>query len=194
MHLAIEHGNLELCEFVIRQFDDFIKLNITDHEGQTPFFVAAKYGHLSICKLIVDNYPCPVCHEAPTGDNGQTPLHQAIELGHLELCEFIIHHFVEKNSCCILEETDYGGNTPLHLAATCGHLEICRLIVQNVEYKSTKNSKGKTPLQLAVSGGHVSVKDLIESALAKALAKRKKRKRKMLTWTTASKRYRARSL
>ena len=149
---------------------------------------------MSICKLIVDNYPCPVCHDhdAPTGDNGQTLLHQAIELGQLELCEFIIHRFVEKCSSCILEATDYDGNTPLHLAATSGHLEICQLIVQNVEYKSTKNFKGKTPLQLAASGGHVSVKNLIESALAKALAKRKKRKRKTVTWATASKRYRAR--
>ena len=102
-------------------------------------------------------------------------------------------HFIIAVQCsCILEETDYDCNTPLHLAATSGQLEICRLIVQKVEYKSTKNAKGKTPLQLAASGGHVSVKNLIESALAKALAKRKKRKRKTVTWATASKRYRAR--
>ena len=57
----------------------------TDKAGRTPLHFAARYGHLKICKIIIDT----LVDTNPPDDNGITPLRLATEKGHFEICNLI---------------------------------------------------------------------------------------------------------
>ena len=52
--------------------------------GWTPFHFAARFGHVEVCRFIMDNNP-----ETP---NGLTPLHYAARYGHFEVCKLIVEN------------------------------------------------------------------------------------------------------
>jgi ankyrin repeat protein len=95
--------------------------------------VAARKGHLDICKLITKN----VQDKNPGNNDGRTPFHDAAKEGHLDICKLIIENIKDKNP------EGVNGDSPLHLAAEggCwGHLNICKLIIANVQDKNPRSN------------------------------------------------------
>ena len=90
LHEAAENGNLSRVQSIIENLlsaelvntDDF---NPKDAEGQTPFHLAAKYGHLEICRLILAN----IVDKNPVNNDGETPSQLAACHGHLSVMELI---------------------------------------------------------------------------------------------------------
>ena len=90
LHEAAENGNLSSFQSIIENLlsaeivntDDF---NPKDAEGQTPFHLAAKYGHLEICRLILAN----IVDKNPVNNDGETPSQLAACYGHLSVMELI---------------------------------------------------------------------------------------------------------
>ena len=52
LHLAAENGHFDVCKFI---FKSVVVRNPIAFNGLTPLHSAAKGGHLSINKLLVDN-------------------------------------------------------------------------------------------------------------------------------------------
>ena len=52
LHLAAENGHFDVCKFI---FKIVVVRNPIAFNGLTPLHSAAKGGHLSITKLLVDN-------------------------------------------------------------------------------------------------------------------------------------------
>ena len=90
LHKAAENGNLSSFQSIIENLlsaeivntDDF---NPKDAEGQTPFHLAAKYGHLEICRIILAN----IVDKNPVNNDGETPSQLAACHGHLSVMELI---------------------------------------------------------------------------------------------------------
>ena len=174
LHLAADRGQLGAYQLIMENVDNKNPINsITDEMrwkymkrrdvyelgsyGITPLHLAAKNGHLSVCKLIIEN----VFDKNPSGGkmvtkswmhpvwiDQWTPLHLAAYAGHFSVCELIINNVMEKNP------GDQTGWTPLHSAAQNGHLTVCKLILNNIRASYvcnlyTKDKFGNTPLKLA---------------------------------------------
>ena len=174
LHLAADRGQLGAYQLIMENVDNKNPINsITDEmrwkymkrrdvyelgsHGITPLHLAAKNGHLSVCKLIIEN----VFDKNPSGGkmvtkswmhpvwiDQWTPLHLAAYAGHFSVCELIINNVMEKNP------GDQTGWTPLHSAAQNGHLTVCKLILNNIRASYvcnlyTKDKFGNTPLKLA---------------------------------------------
>ena len=117
------------------------------HGDLTPFHKAAAKGHLTVCKLILDNNPenknpkCTILNN--TNDvYGLTPLHLAAGNGHLMVCKLILAMADNKNpkSGCALN-----GMTALDMARYKGYSQIYMLISSTIAYQAI--SKIMVPLQ-----------------------------------------------
>ena len=67
---------------------------VTLNEGQTPLHLAAKNGHLEICRLILAN----VNDKNPVNHDGETPSQLAAYHGHLPVMELIKSALSKKGS------------------------------------------------------------------------------------------------
>ena len=90
LHDAAENGNLSAFKSMMQNMLDDSVLDVEDFnpedgEGQTPFHLAAKHGHLEICRLIIAN----ITDKNPINDDGETPLQLATFHGHLAVMELI---------------------------------------------------------------------------------------------------------
>ena len=174
LHLAADRGQLGAYQLIMENVDNKNPINSITPEmrwkymkrrvvyelgsyGITPLHLAAKNGHLSVCKLIIKN----VVDKNPAGGkmvtkswmhpvwiDQWTPLHLAAYTGHFSVCKLIINNVMEKNP------GDQTGWTPLHSAAQNGHLTVCKLILNNIcaSYvcnRYIKDKFGNTPLKLA---------------------------------------------
>ena len=97
VHIAAEHGNLNLCQHTIDRVDD---KNPKDLREETPLHWAAARD---VCKLILKN----VSEKNPKDVGQITPLHMAAAVKNLELCKLILLNEADKNP------RSKGGNTPL---------------------------------------------------------------------------------
>ena len=123
--------------------------------------LAAKFGSLKICKLIVEG------HEGidinTNNIDGETPIHIAVKNGQLEVVKFLFDEGGDLNSR-VSSRANGGwrdGDTPLHTAARMCHTEIVKFILANVVDKNPVNVQGKTPLSMAASTGHLETYRLI---------------------------------
>ena len=147
--------------------------------GMSPLHLAAKYGHLEVCQIIIKKVKkkdrmdtsgkTPFFHATENGHlnvckllksyanvkttirHGRTPLHVAAEHGHLDVYKYLFKILKKKTPI------DEFGNTPLHVAAKSGHLNVCELIFELAKTdreKNPLNKKGRTPLHLAARHGH----------------------------------------
>jgi ankyrin repeat protein len=147
LHLAAYKGDSDICKFIIEREDD-------KNYGFTIFGLAAQYGRLDICKLILRN----VVEKTPRNINGDTPLHYVANYGCLNVCKLIIENIDEKNP------GNLNGYTPLHLAAIGGHLNECKLIMANIDDIHPKNLGGKTPMDLAKERNQIYIIQLFRLA------------------------------
>ena len=155
-----------------------------DDDGDTPFHLACRVGHVDIVRYLVSELGCSV---ACQNKNGDTLLHEACRAGHLHIAETLLtgqncsvactsnnkygktvvhyscHHgwldvtrkLVEQYHCD-LESRDKASDTPLHEACREGHVDVVRYLVSEWECSTAcQNKDGDTPLHVTCGRGHV---------------------------------------
>ena len=120
----------------------------------TPLHLAARNGHFSTVKLILEN----VGEKNPPNNNMCTPLHLAAANGNHAIFQMIFECIGNKNPIDVL------GYTPLHIAAAHGHFSICLLVLsynENVKNLVKTHLIAETPYHLAAANGHINVYKLL---------------------------------
>ena len=189
LHLAANRGQLAAYQLIMENIDNKNPAHCISPEMQvlnkekeesflgfgsnisTPLHLAAKNGHLSVCKLIVEN----VSDKNPTSQatqqwiNQWTPFHLAAHNGHFSVCELLIDNISEKNP------GDHTGWTPLHSAAQNGHFGVVKLIMSNISARQVCNAidkYGNTPLKLATQYHYNKIRRAIQKYIFDAEAKK----------------------
>ena len=149
LHHASANQSWEIYEYLLQFNAD---QNPQNNSGHTPLHNAAKYGHLSMCKMIT-NLDLP--DKNPPDNNGDTPMHYAAR-NKLKVFEFFMPIAEEKGD---VNPPNKAELRPLHLAALTGSLQICQLIVGKItlEEAEAKNSEGFNALHFAALGGHLEM-------------------------------------
>ncbi|XP_058815221.1 ankyrin repeat domain-containing protein 39 [Topomyia yanbarensis] len=112
-------------------------LSDRDNSGYTALHYAARNGHLSICRILLDSG----ISVDETTHGGATALHRAAMMGHHQIVELLLTRKADP----LLQDSD--GKTALHRAAERGHLDTCRILVrQNGTAATIRDGKGNTPL------------------------------------------------
>ena len=141
-HHSARNGSYELFKFFIDLGTDvYAKTNI----GKNCLHIAALYGHLGLCKTLIEKHNFDV---HVNDKNGWTALHHSARSGSYELVTFFADLGTD-----IHVKTNIDGNC-LHIAALYGHLNLCKTLVekQNFDvYASNKN--GWTALHHATRSG-----------------------------------------
>jgi hypothetical protein len=108
--------------------------------GDTCLMIAAEYGHLDICRLLIDK---GAQVKAKCGGDW-TPLHYAAWKGRIEIVRLLCDHGAD------IEARDEDGMRPLHLAATYGHISIVKELIEvrNAEINA-RDDRGRTALRIA---------------------------------------------
>ena len=136
--IAAASGRLELFQYMLQKFEGLYE-NICNYSELSPLHLAAKNGHLEVCKFIIEN----VSNIYTRDYTGKTPLHLAAANGNLETCKLLWKHCEEKNI------PDLFGWTPLHCAAMHGQLDVYNFILEQVNDKKPLDIDGHTPISLA---------------------------------------------
>ena len=100
--------------------DEGIDILLKTKNGMNCLHIAATYGHLNLCKTLLNKHKFDV----HMNDNkGFTGLHFSAKNGNYELVKF----FVDKGTDILLKTKN--GTKCLHLAAKNGYLNLCRTLV-----------------------------------------------------------------
>ena len=163
LFLAASEGHLDIYDFLSRKLRDKNpgKISLLNRLGRTPLHWAAMYGHIEVCKLILEGTSNK--NPAEIKYPRQTPLHCAAYYGHSEVCKLIMDSInVVKIGFDKNPASEYKGETPFHFAAKQGQLAVCQLMLEKLSDKNpATNATGLTPLHYAAESGHVEVCKLI---------------------------------
>ncbi|XP_017614007.1 ankyrin repeat-containing protein At5g02620-like [Gossypium arboreum] len=104
----------------------------TNAKGQTPLYVAARYGHSAIVKLLIKS-----CAKARDGYLEKLGMDQVNDVREM------------------LRITDQESNTALHEAARCGNVEVVKALLEfeDPDFPYSANIKQETPLYIAARRG-----------------------------------------
>jgi ankyrin repeat protein len=186
LHLAVAYSNDDLVSYLIDKGAD---LNQQDHQGLSPWHIAAAYGNTSAVKrmlrqqvglLNVDapiipkrarwqrtstNNPRPLIITASLWTErascGSTAMHLAARNGHYEVVAEII-----KDGRFHWKIEDEDGMTAFHKACKYGWLEIVKLFVDRgtcPKYRSSKDGRSGLHLACKYPSGFEVAKYLLES-------------------------------
>uniref|UniRef100_A0A8C4J7U9 Ankyrin 1 n=1 Tax=Dromaius novaehollandiae TaxID=8790 RepID=A0A8C4J7U9_DRONO len=120
-------------------------------DDQTPLHCAARIGHTSMVKLLLEDGANP--NLATT--NGYTPLHIAAKQNQMEVASSLLQYGASANAESVQ------GVTPLHLASQEGHADMVALLFSKQANGNLGNKSGLTPLHLVAQEGHVPVADVL---------------------------------
>ncbi len=101
--------------------------------GFTCLLIAAQYGHLAVCRLLLDK---GALLEAKDG-GGRTPLHRAACGGNVEVVRLLCDRGAD------VEARDRWRDRPLHDAAAYGHISITKELIEerNAEINAIANGE-----------------------------------------------------
>ena len=116
LHFSVRHG----CDKLVTYF---AKMGIDI--GRNSRHVATIYGHLHLCKTLINKHNFDV-HMAD--NDGWTALHFSAKSGSPELLRI----FADMGSDIKLQTKD--GKNCLHIAAVCGHLNICKILTDEYNF------------------------------------------------------------
>ena len=126
--------------------DEGIDILLKTKNGMNCLHIAATYGHLNLCKTLLNKHKFDV----HMNDNkGFTGLHFSAKNGNYELVKF----FVDKGTDILLKTKN--GTKCLHLAAKNGYLNLCRTLVNiHVFDVQIPDNKGFTALHYSAQVGN----------------------------------------
>ncbi|KAJ5766975.1 ankyrin repeat domain-containing protein 50 [Penicillium nucicola] len=163
LHQAKTFGQVSRTGFLA---STTFNINELDRHREAPLHWAAKQGHESIVKLLLDREDIK-----PDLENNRyrTPLSLAAEQGHLPVVDLLLRqNEVNPNS------KDYYDQTPLSFAAEHGHVSVVELLLQqdgidadaetydqDAAGRWLPQDGGRTPLSFAAGNGHLAVVELL---------------------------------
>lgn len=138
--------------------DNFVQ--IRDGEGDTALNLAAAWGHVDVCRLLIEH---GALVEAPDS-TGNTPLHIAANYAYLDLVRLLLEYpaadgFNAAPLRCSIRNNQ--GQIALHRAAYWGHAEVCQLLLDHGALVDEADNDGQTPLQLAKEERKSDVVDIL---------------------------------
>lgn len=140
LHLAVEHENLGLAQFLIQKGAN---INAKSKLGNTPLHQAILASNLELTQFFLENG----AKINMSNKRGDTPLHFSIALycPNWQLTWFLL----EKGADINLQNTSK--NSPLHLAAQRSNLELVQCLLEKGANINGQNEERDTPLHLATS-------------------------------------------
>ncbi|KAI0536611.1 hypothetical protein GGR58DRAFT_381624 [Xylaria digitata] len=149
LHHACENGRDSIVELFLPVIEDH---DARDYSGTTPFQYAAKKGHWSVIKLLLEKGANIELNEGRSDaavDGRQKRARRRRQAASRERTN--------------IESKDKGGQTPLSHAAANGQDAMVRLLLKNGADAESKDNNSRTPLSWATANGHgVMVKLLLE--------------------------------
>uniref|UniRef100_A0A0E0JC09 Uncharacterized protein n=1 Tax=Oryza nivara TaxID=4536 RepID=A0A0E0JC09_ORYNI len=118
-----------------------------DMNGRNALHLAASYGHLEICKFLVEESGLDVNSGS---HRGETPILLAACDGDINVLIYLLDHGGDPAI------PNAVGFTPLHYAAEYGHVDIVRLLLSKGVHVDPLNYSG-APLHLATANDHDQV-------------------------------------
>ena len=121
-HCSARYGSYEL----FRYFSDMgVDIYLKTNNDLNCLHIAAMYGHLNLCKLLIDKHNFDI-HMA--ADDGWTALHHSARYGSSEL----FRYFADMGVDIYLKSKN--GSNCLHIAAMYGHLNLCRIVIEQYKF------------------------------------------------------------
>ena len=116
------------------------------NESMSVLDMAAKNGHLDLCKILLEKEKF---HVNVTDDHKRTPLHFSAMNGSCELFQFLL----DMGSDINLKAKD--GCNCLHIAADYEHLSLCKRLLENHSFDANMaDDDGWTPLHFSARNGN----------------------------------------
>lgn len=175
LYYAAKIGDVAITKYLIeekgerpiRQYE-FGPDIIEYYPNDNALFVAARHGHLPLCRYLIEEIMPAELRIDPnqTVSNGESVIHQAARSGNLELVKYLIE---EAKPCIKNPHVTSGMQTTLYYAAISGNFELFKYLAEGFPFDSTICIYGVTldalvvALCAAVSVGALDiVKYLIE--------------------------------
>jgi len=156
---AVINGDLRKVVALTRPswFSKGLDVNLGDHRGITPIFLAAKSGNLEMLRLLLSVGADVNSRDAA----GETPLFEAVrkgdnvaaKSGNLEMLRLLLSVGADVNS------KDAAGETPLFEAVRKGDNVIAQTLIKHGAAVNVVNNEGGTPLSLAE---HETLRELLQ--------------------------------
>ncbi|KZV34798.1 ankyrin repeat-containing protein [Dorcoceras hygrometricum] len=156
LHLAARAGNLGKVKEIIQKFENISNgvrdlLSNQNQEGETPLYVSAENGHVSVVGEFLTYSDVEVASIA--ANNGYDPFHVAAKQGHLDVLKELLRFFPS-----LIMTTDVTNSTALHTAAAQGHVHVVNLLLDiDSNLAKIARNNGKTVLHTAARMGHLEV-------------------------------------
>jgi len=115
----------------------FVKVNMPNNKGCTPFFSAFQKGHKEVVALLLADMRIKINKRS---NEGCTPFFVASQNDHREVVSLLV-----EDPGIDVNKPDYDRCTPLWLASQNGRLEVVRLILASATKIDTK-TKSLAPL------------------------------------------------
>ena len=124
LHYCAGNGNYQLFQYFLKTGID-INLRTKHHENC--LHIAAYYGHIELCKMLIEKYSFDI-HAVDR--YGRSPLHKCCDFFRIndELFQYLITMGSD-----IYQETSNGENI-LHLAAKGGNMSFCKTLIQKYNF------------------------------------------------------------
>ena len=142
LHWSAQGDNYEIVTYFA---DIGTDIHLKTNDGRNCLHIAARKGHLNLCKVLIYEYKFDV---NMAKIHGRTALHFSAEGGHYDL----VTYFADMGTDIHLTTND--GLNCLHMAALNGHLNLCKILIN--EHKFNVNVAGKlgwTALHISAQNG-----------------------------------------
>jgi len=168
IHMACSKGRIDIVEYLLSLDAD---INAIDSEGQTPLYIAAKYGHSKLVRFLLERGAI----DTPSSvifffTKPITPLSIACENGDLEVViELLKHVDINRSIASINEDLEennslytYEYGSALWYACRYGHIRLVRYLLQNGASIQYKNSEyGSIYIAAAIFGSTRILKEIL---------------------------------
>jgi len=176
---AAQSGDATECEAIAEARGDYnVLATVTNDIGSNLLHIAAKAGHLALCKLLVAN---GADVNAATAEGGSVALGLAAQGDHATVVRYLLEQRADPDalddrrvsalhvsayqgheaSCEALLEggastnlPDMRGGMPLHWAAAMGHAKACEIMIRGGADPNAQDGSGWSPLTDAAVNGH----------------------------------------
>ncbi|KAF5974783.1 ankyrin unc44 [Fusarium coicis] len=147
LHVAAEHGLLEVAKLLVIDFE--ADISAEDNDKRQPLHKACLEGHRDIAELLLENNADIEARQ----ENDATPLDEACWKGHLDVVELLLG----RGARVLVEDDD--GWSPLYSASFHGQSEVVKrlLIASRSNINKQERETNKTALHAAISQQHLAV-------------------------------------